>query len=37
MTTEYPPDERGMKNPWPVELSSLCESIRRFARRPATG
>jgi hypothetical protein len=37
MTTEYPPDERGMKHPWPVELSSLCESIRRFVRRPATG
>jgi hypothetical protein len=38
MTAEYPPDERGMKHPWPVELSSLCESIRRFVRKPsATG
>jgi hypothetical protein len=35
MTTEYPPDERGMKHPWPVELSSLCESIRRFGRKPS--
>jgi hypothetical protein len=38
MTTEYPPDERGMNHPWPVELSLLCESIRRFVRKPpATG
>ena len=35
MTTEYPPDERGMKHPWPVELSSLCESIRRFVLKPS--
>jgi hypothetical protein len=32
MTAEYPPDERGMKHPWPVELSSLCDSIQHFGR-----
>jgi hypothetical protein len=32
MMTEYPPDDRGMKHPWPAELSLLCETIERFAR-----
>jgi hypothetical protein len=36
MTAEYPPDERGMQHPRPVELSSLCESIQHFGRRPAS-
>jgi hypothetical protein len=34
MTAEYPPDERGMKHPWPVELSSLCGSIQHLGRKP---
>jgi hypothetical protein len=33
MTIEYPSDERGLKHPWPTELSSLCESIEHFARK----
>jgi hypothetical protein len=33
MTIEYPSDERGLKHPWPAELSSLCESIEHFARK----
>ena len=34
MTAEYPPDERGMKHPWPVELSSLCDSIQHLGCKP---
>jgi hypothetical protein len=35
MTAEHPPDERGMKHPWPVELSSLCDSIQHLGcKRP---
>jgi hypothetical protein len=29
---EYPPDERGMRHALPNELSTLCESIERYAR-----
>ena len=34
VAAENPPDERGMKHPWPVELSSLCDSIQYFERKP---
>ena len=34
MTAQYPPDERGVKHPWPVELSSLCDSIQHLGRKP---
>ena len=34
MTAEYPPDERGMKHPWPVEFNALCDSIQRVGRAP---
>jgi hypothetical protein len=34
MTAEYPPDKRGMKHPWPVELAALCDSIQGFGRAP---
>ena len=34
MTAQYPPDERGLKHPWPVELSSLCDSIQHLGRKP---
>jgi hypothetical protein len=30
----YPPDDRGMQHPWPVELGTLCETIERFALKP---
>jgi hypothetical protein len=30
----YPPDDRGVQHPWPVELATLCETIERFARKP---
>jgi hypothetical protein len=33
MTIEDRSDERGLKHPWPAELSSLCESIEYFARK----
>jgi hypothetical protein len=33
MTIEHRSDERGLKHPWPAELSSLCESIEYFARK----
>jgi hypothetical protein len=29
----YPPDDRDMQHPWPVELDTLCETIERFARK----
>jgi hypothetical protein len=32
---EYPPDERGMRHALPNELSTLCESIERYARSSA--
>ena len=34
MTAEYPPDERGMQHPWPVEFAALSDSIQRFGRMP---
>ncbi len=34
MNVEYPPDERGMQHPWPLEFAALSDSIQRFERAP---
>jgi hypothetical protein len=30
----YPADDRGVQHPWPAELATLWETIKRFARKP---